>query len=48
MESISTTHHIPVVALAQQTALSYDSLMRWKRRIRKGVDPVSTPGPNKV
>ena len=48
MESISSTHRIPVVALAGQTALSYDSLMRWKRRIRNGQDPVCTPGPKKV
>ncbi len=48
MENISSTHRIPVVALAQQAALSYDSLMRWKRRIRNGQDPVSTPGPKKV
>jgi hypothetical protein len=48
MENISSTHHIPVNALAGQMALSYDSLMRWKRRIRNGLDPVSTPGPKKV
>jgi hypothetical protein len=48
MESISSTHHIPVCTLTQQTALSYDSLMRWKRRIRNGQDPVSTPGPKKI
>jgi len=28
--------------------LSYDSLMRWKRRIRNGQDPVNRPGPRKV
>jgi hypothetical protein len=48
MESISSTHRITVCALAGQMALSYDSLMRWKRRIRNGRDPVSTPGPKKV
>lgn len=48
MESISSTHRIPVCALAGQMALSYDSLMRWKRRIRNGQDPVGTPGPKKV
>lgn len=48
MESISSTHHIPVYTLTQQMALSYDSLMRWKRRIRNGQNPVNTPGPKKV
>jgi len=48
MESIKATHHIPVYTLADQMSLSYDSLMRWKRRIRKGQDPVNTPGPRKV
>jgi hypothetical protein len=28
--------------------LSYDSFMRWKRRIKTGVDAVSQPGPRKV
>ena len=48
MENISSTYHIPVCTLARQMALSYDSLMRWKRRIRKGEDPVNKPGPRKV
>jgi len=48
MESISGTHRIPICALAGQMALSYESLMRWKRRIRNGQDPVCTPGPKKV
>jgi len=48
MEIISITHRIPVVALAGQMALSYDSLMRWKRRIRNGQDPVNKPGSKKV
>jgi hypothetical protein len=48
MESIKTTYRIPVLNLAQQMGLSYDSLMRWKRRIRKGKDPVNKPGPRKV
>ena len=48
MESISTTYRIPVCTLAGQMALSYDSLMRWKRRIKNGRDPVRTPGPKKV
>ena len=48
MESISSTYHIPVCTLAQEMALSYDSLMRWKRRIRSGEDPVNRPGPRKV
>jgi len=48
MESISSTYHIPVLTLVQQMALSYDSLMRWKRRIKNGQDPVNRPGPRKV
>ena len=48
MENISSTYHIPVCTLARQMALSYDSLMRWKRRIRKGEDPVNKPGPRKL
>lgn len=48
MESIGSTYHIPVLTLVQQMALSYDSLMRWKRRIKKGQDPVNRPGPRKV
>lgn len=48
MESISSTHHIPVCTLTRQMPLSYDSLMRWKRRIRNGQNPVRTPGPKKV
>jgi len=48
MESIKTTYRIPVLTLTQQMGLSYDSLMRWKRRIRNGQDPVSKPGPQKI
>jgi hypothetical protein len=48
MENISSTYHLPVFTLAQQMGLSYDSLMRWRRRIRNGEDPVSKPGPRKV
>jgi hypothetical protein len=48
MESIKTTYRIPVLTLTQQMGLSYDSLMRWKRRIRNGQDPVSKPGPRKI
>jgi hypothetical protein len=48
MENISTIYHVPVFNLAEQMGLSYDSLMRWKRRIQKGKDPVNKPGPRKV
>jgi len=48
MESIKATYHIPLCTLARQMGLSYDSLMRWKRRIRKGEDPANKPGPRKV
>ena len=39
MESISSTHHIPVCTLTRQMALSYDSLMRWKRTDQKRAGP---------
>ena len=48
MERIKATYHIPVCTLAQQMELSYDSLMRWKRRIRNRQDPVGKPGPQKI
>jgi len=48
MESSSTTYHIPVFTLAKQMGLSYDSLLRWKKRIKNGKDPINRPGPRKV
>jgi hypothetical protein len=48
MENIKTTYRIPVLTLTQEMGLSYDSLMRWKRRIQNGQDPVSKPGPRKI
>jgi len=48
MEALSGTYKIPQIRLVEQMGLSYDSFMRWKRRIRAGKEPVCRPGPKKV
>jgi hypothetical protein len=37
-----------MLSLSKQMGLSYDSLMRWQRRITNAEEPVGRPGPRKV
>jgi hypothetical protein len=48
VEALSCTYTIPQITLVKQMSLSYDSYMRWKRRIKTGAEPVWQPGPRKV
>ena len=34
--------------IARQLGLSYETLMRWRRRLSKGQPPVEKPGPKKI
>ena len=48
MQALSCTYNIPQSTLVSQMGFSYDSFMRWKRRIARGEEPVCRPGPKKV
>jgi hypothetical protein len=48
VEALSCTYNIPQIALVKQMGLSYDSFMRWKRRIKTGAEAVCRPGPRKL
>jgi len=48
MCALSTAYRVPQIRLVEQIGLSYDSFMRWKRRVLAGSDPVRQPGPKKV
>jgi hypothetical protein len=48
VEALSCTYNIPQITLVNQMGLSYDSFMRWKRRIKTGAEAVCRPGPRKV
>ena len=48
METLSRTYRTPQTGLVDQMGLSYDSFMRWKRRIKSEKEPVNRPGPRKV
>jgi len=48
VETLSHTYSTPQTRLVEQMGLSYDSFMRWKRRIKAEKEPVNRPGPRKV
>ena len=48
VNALSCTYTIPQIALVKQMGLSYDSFMRWKRRIKTGEEAVCRPGPRKL
>lgn len=48
MEALCCTYNVPRIMLLEQMGLSYDSFLRWKRRIKKGEEPVCRPGPRKL
>ena len=48
LDEISSQFHVPLSELLKETNFSYASFMRWKGRMRKGLEPVQTPGPKKV
>jgi hypothetical protein len=48
MEALCRTHNVPRTMLLGEMGLSYDSFLRWKRRINKGEEPVCRPGPQKL
>jgi len=48
VDALSCTYTVPQITLVKQLGLSYDSFMRWKRRIKAGAEAVSQPGPRKV
>jgi hypothetical protein len=48
VDALSCTYNVPQITLVKQLGLSYDSFMRWKRRIKMGAEPVWQPGPRKV
>jgi hypothetical protein len=45
---LSLTYSTSQIGLVEEIGLSYDSFMRWKRRIRAEKEPVNRPGPGKV
>jgi len=48
MEALCRTYSIPQTMLVAQMGLSYDSFLRWKRRMKTGQEPVGRPGPKKL
>jgi len=48
MESLCRTYKVPRTVLLGQIGLSYDSYLRWKRRVKAGEEPVYRPGPRKL
>ena len=42
------TYAVSVRVIARQMGLSYDTLMRWKRRLSAGLPAIEKPGPKKV
>lgn len=48
MEALCCTYKVPRTMLLGEMGLSYDSFLRWKRRIKKGEEPVCRPGPRKL
>jgi hypothetical protein len=47
MEALCCTYTVPRTMLLGELGLSYDSYLRWKRRIKQGEEPVHRPGPKK-
>jgi hypothetical protein len=48
MEALCCTYKVPRTVLLAQMGLSYDSYLRWKRRMKEGEEPVYRPGPKKL
>ena len=48
IETVKTKFSVPYASLADQVGLRYRTLMRWKRRLANGKDPVGKRGPKKV
>ncbi|MFC1591060.1 hypothetical protein ACFL43_00900 [Thermodesulfobacteriota bacterium] len=48
LEHISLQFHVPLKQLLKDTCFSYASFMRWKGRMKRGLEPAQTPGPKKV
>ena len=48
IETVKTKFSISYTSLAGQVGLRYRTLMRWKRRLANGKDPVEKCGPKKV
>jgi hypothetical protein len=48
IEAMKMTYGLSVRALVGELAISYATLMRWKRRLAQGRAPVEKPGPKKV
>jgi hypothetical protein len=48
IEAIKKTYGLSVRVLVCELGVSYATLMRWKRRLSRGLAPVGKPGPKKV
>ena len=48
MEALCRSYSIPRTMLVAQMGLSYESFLRWRRRIKTGQEPVCRPGPKKL
>jgi transposase len=46
--AMKKSYGLSVRALVGELGISYATLMRWKRRLSRGLDPVGKPGPKKV
>ena len=48
IEAIKKTYGLSVRVLVGEMGISYATLMRWRRRLSQGLDPVGKPGPKKI
>jgi transposase-like protein len=48
IEAMKKSYGLSVSRLARELGISYATLMRWKRRLSQGLDPVGKPGPKRV
>lgn len=48
IEAMKKSYGLSVLVLVGEMGISYATLMRWKRRLSRGLDPVGKPGPKMI